>query len=335
MATPIDTALVSERYRVRLLDHFTQRVLLTNFIGTEQENDLREPPNCGGVGRVRHFSRRTSPGWVPNPIPIDPAAHALGLGRIDDLHAQLFQNAGCNWRCWYCFVPFELLSANPQHSDWIGAGQMLDFLHVAQTEPSVIVLSGGEPELTPEWILWLLKELERRGNDRVYVWSDDNLSTDYFWRFLSPADQEHIATHRRYGRAACFKGFDEESFAYNTSAAPDFFQRQFGLMRRLIDTGMDVYGYVTLTTTRSTQLDVAIRHFVDRLQAVDENLPLRIVPLEVKPFTPVRGRLNGAHEAALRNQWSALQAWSAELMARFPDEMRARSIVDVPFASRH
>ena len=50
----------------------------------------------------------------------------------------------------------------------------------------VLDLTGGQPDLVPEWILWMMCELRARGLERkVYVWSDDNLSNDYFWRFLS------------------------------------------------------------------------------------------------------------------------------------------------------
>ena len=75
----IDTEAVSARYRAASLDLDGKRLLITNFLGTEQESDLSEPPNCDGFGRVRHFRRATSPGWPPNPLPIDPACRALGF----------------------------------------------------------------------------------------------------------------------------------------------------------------------------------------------------------------------------------------------------------------
>jgi uncharacterized Fe-S cluster-containing radical SAM superfamily protein len=319
-----------------LLDASRRRLLLTNYLGTEQERDLSESPNCNGFGRIRHFRRQTSPGWVPNPIPIDPASRALGLGSLDELRAQLFQNAGCNWRCWYCFVPFDLLSASERYSSWLSVGEMLDLTLREPCPPAVIVLSGGEPELTPEWIPWLLKELEKRDlTDRFYVWSDDNLSTDYFWTALSPSDQEFVARHPLYGRACCFKGFDEASFAYNTNATEDQFAIQFQLMNRLIQTGIDVYAYVTLTTPEDGDLRDPLRRFLDRLQKVDENLPLRTVPLEVRPFTPVQPRLTDVHRSALKNQWRAIEVWQRELAARFPVDLRTKSITEVAFASRH
>ena len=70
-------------------------------MGQHKETDLTAPVNCGGLGRIRHFRRVTSPGWPENSLPIDPAAHALGLGdRLEMIEALVFQNAACNWRCW-------------------------------------------------------------------------------------------------------------------------------------------------------------------------------------------------------------------------------------------
>src|SRR5690349_12409002 len=105
----IDTQRVSSMYRDRLIDVEGRRLLITRLAGSEQEADLTLPPNCGGYGRVRHFRRATSDGWPLNPLPIDPACAALGMPQADEIRAQAFQNAACNWRCWYCFVPFNLL----------------------------------------------------------------------------------------------------------------------------------------------------------------------------------------------------------------------------------
>jgi uncharacterized Fe-S cluster-containing radical SAM superfamily protein len=328
---PINTAASSARYRSLLIDHSTRRIRITNYKGSEQERDLSESPNCGGFGRIHHFSRHTSDGWVPNPLPIDPALRAFGSEGLDTLRAQVFQNAACNWRCWYCYVPFDLLAANPTHSDWLTAGEMLDMFLAQEDRPTVIDLSGGEPELTPEWVYWVLEELRNRELEHdVYVWSDDNLSTDYFWTHLSATQRERVTTFRNYGRVGCFKGIDEESFAYNTNASPEGFGVQFELMRRLVESGMDIYGYVTFTSSSARNVRDRVSRFVDRLQEVNEYLPLRTVPLEVRVFTPVKTRLNDWHEDALQTQWQVLDAWKRELAERFPSDLRARSVVDVP-----
>jgi uncharacterized Fe-S cluster-containing radical SAM superfamily protein len=249
----------------------------------------------------------------------------------DELRAQVFQNAACNWRCWYCFVPFELLSGNRKHAGWFSAAELINLLLQEEYPPCVLDLSGGEPGLTPEWVLWIMTELQQRGlQDRFYVWSDDNLSTEYFWRFLSGDEQEIIAAYPMYGRVGCFKGFNEDSFSYNTGTTPDLFQRQFSVMQRLLESGIDIYAYVTLTTPWRSSIQDGIRRFVDRLQALDDYLPLRTVPLEIRVFTPVERRINEEHKSSLQNQWLALDAWRRELQDRFSGELRERCIFDVP-----
>ena len=81
MASLINTDDWSSHWRTAGIDLDARRVLVTNFLDTEQEGDLSEPPNCKGLGRIRHFKRATSPGWPPNPLPMEPASKALGHPR--------------------------------------------------------------------------------------------------------------------------------------------------------------------------------------------------------------------------------------------------------------
>src|SRR2546425_8960106 len=181
MPACIDTDAQSAHYRAASIDLSNRRLLITKFSGSEQEKALSEPANCQGYGRIRHFRRAKSDGWPSNPLPIDPACKALGLPPTDMLRAQVFQNAACNWRCWYCFVPFSLLAANQKYADWLNPTTLVDLYLSQYDPPPVIDLSGGEPSLVPEWVPWMMAELRTRGLDRkVYLWSDDNLSNDYF-----------------------------------------------------------------------------------------------------------------------------------------------------------
>jgi hypothetical protein len=176
-----------------------------------------------------------------------------------------------------------------------------------------------------------MRALRDRGLEgSVYLWSDDNLSNDYFWRHLGADDLELVRSFRGYGRVGCFKGFDAESFAFNTAADPALFDRQFDLIGRLIDLGLDVYGYVTLTAPTADDMGDRVARFVDRLQTVAERLPLRVVPLEVQVFTPVQSRLSTARREALAVQQQAAVAWTRELERRFPPAERDRPVVEVP-----
>src|ERR1700683_2992482 len=105
--TAIDTDKLSAGYRERAIDTAGYRLLITRFTGTDQEKDVTEPSNCRGFGRIRDLRRDRGNNWPRNPLPIDPACRALGLRSGSELRAQVFQNAVCNWRCWYCFVDFK------------------------------------------------------------------------------------------------------------------------------------------------------------------------------------------------------------------------------------
>jgi organic radical activating enzyme len=330
MVKLINTDQWSSRWRHTGIDLDNKKILLTNFHGTEQEADLSESPNCEGFGRIRHFRRETSPGWPLNPLPIDPALKFLGGPSVDLLRAQVFQNAVCNWRCWYCFVPFNLLSANHKHSAWLTAEELLD-LHLSQPEPPrVLDLTGGQPDLTPEWVPWMIQEVRLRGMEKqIYIWSDDNLSTDYFWTFLSASEIDMVADAKNYGRVCCFKGFDEMSFSFNTLAERSLYLRQFELFRRFVNLGIDVYAYVTLTSSTADRLIDRMKAFVDKLQGIHENLPLRTVPLEIQVFSPVHARVTDEHRKALEIQQEAIVAWNTEIEDRYSQDKRTLPITEV------
>jgi len=192
-------------------------------------------------------------------------------------------------------------------------------------------LTGGQPDLVPEWVPWMMEELEARGlSESVYLWSDDNLSGDYFWRHLTESQRDRVAGYENYGRVCCFKGFDEESFQFNTAAGGELFVQQFGLMGRFVELGVDLYGYATFTSPNRNDIKGKMAGFVDQLQGVSVNLPLRVVPLEIKPFSPLSRRMSDLHRESLVNQQTAVSAWCEELEKRFPAELRSRLICDVP-----
>jgi hypothetical protein len=198
----------------------------------------------------------------------------------------------------------------------------------------MIDLTGGQPDLTPELVPWMMKELVKRGlQDSVYLWSDDNLSTDFFWRYLSDVDRSFVAEYPKYGRVCCLKGFDAASFSFNTLATPEHFDSQFDFLRKFSQMGLDLYAYVTLTSPTTESLDERMRCFVDRLQSIDPLLPLRTVPLEIKLFKTMNRRINASTESAMANQHVAVRAWQSELERRFSAAERATPITEVPLVA--
>ncbi len=330
----IDTASYSARLRSKAILPPEGKLLIARLSGSDQEKDLTAPVNCRGYGRVRHFRLQRYDDWSPNPLPILPAAAALRHPLQEAIRAQVFQNAACNWRCWYCYVDFDRLAADRRVSDYFTADELLDLYLAEPDHPQVIDLTGGQPDLVPEWVLWMMRALRRRGlHETTFLWSDDNLSNRYFWQYLSPAERREIAQYPKYARVGCFKGFDPASFAFNTAAAPEIFEEQFEIFRGLLEEGLDLYAYATFTGLPRPGMEAAMREFVDRLQHIHANLPLRVVPLKVDVFTPTGHRLNNERARALEFQHEVHAAWLGEIAKRFTEAEQAVPINEVRLRS--
>ena len=210
-----------------------------------------------------------------------------------------------------------------------------NFLFRRSTPPSMIDLTGGQPDLTPEWIPWMMEALNTKGlNEKIFLWSDDNLSNDYFWKYLSQSEIESICNYTMYARVCCFKGIDAESFSLNTKANPELFDNQFILFKRLLDLGIDLYSYITITANTSTNFDNAIPLLLDKLQKIDEMLPLRTVPLQILEFLPMKDRMNEVFRDMIQGQYKALEVWQKELQRRFSQVQLHLPITEITLGKR-
>jgi uncharacterized Fe-S cluster-containing radical SAM superfamily protein len=308
------------------------KFLITNFSGSLQETDITEGSNCKGYGRVHHFKYDGDADWIRNPLPQEVASWKLGIRSESMTRAQVFQNAACNWRCWFCFVDFELLSALKGRSSFMSAGELIDLLLAEDDQARIIDLSGGQPDLIPEWPVRMMEALvDRKMQERFFLWLDDNLSVYYAWEFLKDSDLQLMKNFRNFGRVGCFKGFSGESFSENTMARPELLERQIDIMSRWVRTGLDMYGYITLTTSSLDGMREKLRAFMDSIQNnISHSFLLRTVPLEIFTFSPTATRMNPSHERALQNQYEVLSAWKDELDSRYSRPERERPIYSVP-----
>ena len=192
--SPIDTLRFSGILRARTIDVRRRRLLVSRLADSDQAADLTAPPNCRGFGRVRHFRQSTAAGWPINPLPIVPACRALGIVDAPDMMtAQVFQNAACNWRCWYCYVPYNLLSADEARSAWLRPEDLIGLYGAEPNRPRILDLSGGSPDLVPEWVPWMMDALTDAGlASETYLWSDDNLSTTYLFERLTSQELDTV-----------------------------------------------------------------------------------------------------------------------------------------------
>lgn len=326
----INTEDISAKYREKAIDLDKKKLSITNYAGSQQEKDLKEPANCEGFGRIRHFKLNPSSNWPRNPLPIIPAVKYLGIQETDILRAQVFQNSVCNWRCWYCYVDFKLLNGDKRFSNFLSCEELLDMYQKESDPPLLIDLSGGQPDLTPEWVPWMMEALISRNlQDKILLWSDDNLSNDYFWKYLSPSQIDLITSYKMYARVCCFKGIDEMSFSINTKADSKLFYNQFDLFKRLRTINIDLYAYITLTSPQNLDFNSLVPMFLDRIQTIDETFPLRIVPLKIFEFAPTSSRNDIDKLGLLNGQEKAIVVWQKEMEKRFSLEMRNKMITDI------
>ena len=306
----IDTRSRDAAFRAQVVDLDARSVLVARISGTAQERDLSAPTNCDGFGRVRHFRRRVVEGWPDNPLPIVPAARWLRRAPPDIMHAQVFQLAACAWRCWYCYVPFKSMRADLATSAWRTAAALVDEYLALEARPPILDLSGGSPDLAPEWIAWTLDAIEQRdAKATTFLWSDDNLSSDRLLRPESRAMLARIARAENYGKACCLKGYDPLSFAFNTRAEPEGFERQLAILSGYARTGLDMYVYLPLVGPPDPAGRRRIEDLAQRLAAIRDDLPARTVPLFVASFGAMAHRMNAALDDSLKRQWELLAYW--------------------------
>lgn len=326
MCSLINTEKFSARLRQRAVVLRDRRILIARLHGSQEEKDGYTRLNCQGYGRIRQFRSYRIHMENRSPSAAPPRPLLRGHPPAELLRTQVFQLAVCNWRCWYCYVDDNLLSGNIKFARYFTAGELIDLYLQEPNPPDILDLSGGQPDVVPEWDLWMMEEIERRGlKGTLFLWADDNLSNRFLWRFLNAKEREYMASFPNYSRVGCFKGFDEDSFVFNTNAAPHLFWQQFDIFRDLLREGFTMYAYATFPVVPRplTRVHDAVRRFVDRLQSVHPNLPLRTVPLNILPFSATRMHMHEAHRTAIEFQSVVYRFWLEELRTRFPGSLLA------------
>lgn len=306
--------------------------LITNLSGSLEEKDLTLGTNCQGFGRIHHFGNQTDEEWIPNPLPHQVASWRLGLPADSTKTAQVFQTASCNMRCWYCFVDFDLLSALESKSAFKTTDELLDLFLLESDKPRIIDLSGGQPDIIPEWPVRMMESLLRRKLENDYfLWIDDNLSLYYAWEYLTSRDFDLMRRYRNFARVGCFKGYSPQSFHENTMGDPKLFLRQVDILSKWSKLGIDTYGYITLTSSDVGGMRKDLHSFMNSIQKqIGHYFLLRVIPLKIIEFTPTAQRMNDQRRRAIANQQEAMGAWIEELESRYSKKERALPIYEVP-----
>jgi 7-carboxy-7-deazaguanine synthase len=80
-----------------------------------------------------------------------------GEGSLTGVESFFIRTSGCNLRCWFCDTPYASWNARGSH---LSIDALLD--EVARSECEHVVLTGGEPLLSPQ-VVPLCQALRRRG----------------------------------------------------------------------------------------------------------------------------------------------------------------------------
>jgi len=314
--------------RNRVVRVSEKKVLIADLNGTKEAADSYSDLNCGGFGRVRRFENYSLHAGSTHDDDLRRTKRMLlsNYPHKSVTTTQVFQLAGCAWRCWYCYVDESRLAGHERFGKWLSCDDLLDMYMSEPDRPDIIDLSGGQPDLVPEWPVWMIEACEARGlTQKVYIRSENNLSNDFLNRFLKPPEIQTLARFPTYTKIGCFKGFDEVSFAHNTGASHEGFITQFAITDQIIRSGIDFYSYATFTTPDRKEMKDKMRRFVDLLQNVHELLPLRVVPLRVAPFSAWKARrISFALQAAAQAEAHCL--WASEIEERFSQSRRASSL---------
>ena len=304
---------------------------LMNKILTNTEKEKRKlNVNCDEFGMIRIFQRNKFNDWNADPIPMDIISSKMKTKKLDKIPVQMFEVAKCNLHCWWCYLPKQLRNITEEYTKWFSVSELFNLFERENNDVKVIYLSGGNPELVPEFVYSFMKELDKRKRSQeIFLWSDDVLTTDFLIEKMSKEQINYMTKYKNYAKICCLKGFDNESFEYNTGMDKKEFDNQIKRLKICIDIGFDVYGYIILVCKDLNDIESKIKKTMDKLQEISYFLPLRIIPIKIEKFSAVIERLNEEREQSILNQYQVLQIWNNELYNRFTKTELECNIADL------
>lgn len=224
------------------------KILLTNFAGTAQAQDIQKRTDLLGSNfyrikvNVKPFAEDEkkrgkgvilidfhdeqavfnsiktnfdSPYWAFTSLP-----DKTTLQNYNDIF--IWQLKACNFKCPWCYVDDESNTAKKtKGAEFFSIPEIINAFEKEREkyELNMIRGSGGEPTLAIEQWLETLNELENRNlQESVFLQGDTNLSTGEFIKHLDETDQispfllHEIGNYDNFGLLCSFKGTDTESF---------------------------------------------------------------------------------------------------------------------------
>ncbi len=234
------------------------------------------------------------------------AAAKLGGHWEDHNLACILHLALCNLRCSYCYVPFELLAG--KDSFWTTPAEIVDaFVSLASGSrlPTIFRISGGEPSLSPNFILAIYNELSCRDLLTRTLLKVETNATAFPHTLAAMRDGDLERLRECAPRIALH-------CTLHARPSEGLWADILCGLGAAIDAGFDVYPAIGGSDWLSKDLDQC---FVD-LSNVRTNLPLR---LAVRPFNleydVVRSRRHASNMPFAKG-WNPITHWDDLLQKR-------------------
>jgi len=247
----------------------------------------------------------------------------------------VIQVAGCNYSCNYCYVPPETNACNLNFAKYFSVKEMVDYFLNARREfdepINVIRITGGEATIIPEIIIDIYSEMEKI--EETYLWIDTNLSTTKYLE-KAESDLKDIMQKKNVGVVGCFKGVSKEDFSLLTGVEPKFYDSQFEIAKLFLKWKTDFYVYLP-ALIYGNNIEQKIKDFIERLQELNKNLPLRVEMLVIKKYpAAIRNmEINAKSGRAMptNDQRIVFDLWYNKLLPKFySKEMLNKFCCEIP-----
>lgn len=312
----MDPIKYAEKLRPRMINLPKKKILLARFTGPTSQ--MKWDTKKIFFDFFRTYGRPDE--WGRSPLPIVSfAAQKLNFDIRDCTHSFVFQVNGCNLFCWFCYVNDAINRAIPESGRFFTAREILFYFLVAarkaQFTPeklNILRISGGEPMLVPEIIVWLIKEIKNLElQNLIYLRVDTNLIPDFYFTKLIEEQRKLIREFPNVGFTGCYKGIDEFEFWKNTKADPKFLSWQFKIHRRYLDEGLDFPAYLVPLFHNHKNLEERIKRFINIFcKEVGEKELKNLWLLEIHGYYPsTKERLTPERKRAIETQEKVKEIW--------------------------
>jgi uncharacterized Fe-S cluster-containing radical SAM superfamily protein len=239
-------------------------------------------------------------------------------------HHVIVQLGVCNFRCWYCYVDYKLLSGR---STLLVTAEMImeQFFDQRQKakangqEYNVLRISGGEPFFAPDLMLSCLKIVKEKGLDsEVCIKTETNLSPLLKIGTHSFAEEwaslEELSRYKNFYVHPTLHGINPDSLHTNSAVNPDLFDKLLEGLQTLLTYKIDFYPSFSSNTISSDN----IPGFFQNLKSINYNLPLRTA---VRPFRfdyeVIRERKQGKRALPVFEHQQAITLWDSLLRSEY------------------